>query len=161
MSSSHPSDLLVDEVASQASLITDVLPGGWRQIPVPGVERPVVLGPGGVFVLDVRHHSTMSIGLDRGRPWGHDHRNQMSTPQISAELASQLLSWACGVELVVHPVIVLTGDDADVVPRPDGVEVIHQRLLMRWLGRLPTELDAETVALVVEHTCPAPSLQHS
>jgi len=161
MPSTRPSDLLVDEVATQASFITDVLPGGWHQIPVPGVDRPVVLGPGGVFVLDVRHHSTMTIGPDNGRPWGHDHRNQMSTPQISAELATQLLSWACGVEVIAHPVIVLTGDDAEIVARPDGVEVIHQHLLMRWLSHLPAELDVEAIALVIEHTSPAPSMPHS
>jgi hypothetical protein len=152
---------LVEEVASQASLVTDLLPGGWHHLYVPSVDRPVVLGPGGVFVLDVRHHSTMPLGLQPDRPWAHDHRNQMSTPCVTAELASQLLSWACGMEVTVNPVIVLTGDDAPVVARPDGVDIVHEHVLDRWLSHLPVELDSETVALIIEHAAPTPALLHT
>ncbi len=151
---------LVEEVASQATLVTDLLPGGWHHLYVPSVDRPVVLGPGGVFVLDVRRHATMPLGLQANRPWAHDHQNQMSTPCLTAELASQLLSWACGIEIPVTPVIVLAGDDAHIVPRPDGVDIVHEHMLDRWLSNLPAELDSETIALIVEHAAPIPSLSH-
>lgn len=155
-SSPRPSDLVVDDLSTQAGLVTDVLPGGWRHLHVPGVDRPVVIGSGGVFVLDVRHASTMPVGLPGDgvppRPWSHDHRNQMSTPQITAELASQLLSWACGIELHATPVIVVVGDhEIDVTPRPDGVDVVHEHAFMRWLQHTPVELDADTIDIVLEH----------
>jgi hypothetical protein len=157
----RPLDQLVEAVAAQASLVTDVLPGGWTHLYVPGVDRPVVLGPGGVFVLDVRHHSTRSIGLNTDRPWNNDHEHQLSTPRVTAELASQLLTWACDQPITVTPVIVLAGEDAEIVARPDGVDVVHQHMLMRWLSNLPTELDSEAIALIVEHVAPTPSLQRS
>jgi hypothetical protein len=159
MTYSRPLSQLVEEVASQASMITDVLPGGWHHLYVPGVDRPVVLGPGGVFVLDVRHPSTMPLGLGADRPWAHDHQYQLSAPRLTAELASQLLSWACDTEVTVTPVIVLAGAETEIVPRPDGVDIVHQHMLDRWLSNLPVELDAETVALIIEHVAPTPTLQ--
>jgi hypothetical protein len=161
MSATPPLARLVEEVASQAALVTDLLPGGWHHLYVPGVDRPVVLGPGGVFVLDVRHQATLPIGVQNDRPWANDHRNQMSTPRLTAELSSQLLSWACGIEINVTPVIVLAGADSadEIVPRPDGVDIVHQHMLDRWLSNLPAELDAETIALIVEHVAPTPTLR--
>ena len=151
MSSTRPSDHLVDDLAAQTAFVTDVLPGGWRHLHVPGVDRPVVIGHGGVFVLDVRHASTPGDAAPP-RPWSHDHRNQMSTPQITAELASQLLSWACGLDIRAIPVIVVVAaDDVDVTPRPDGVEVVHEHAFMRWLQHLPAELDDDTIGIVLEH----------
>ncbi len=159
MTFTTPLSRLIEEVAGQSALVTDLLPGGWHQLYVPGVDRPVVLGPGGVFVLDVRHHDTMALGLHADRPWAHDHRNQMSTAQTTAELASQLLSWACSVDVIVTPVVVLVGADAEIVPRADGVDVVHERMLDRWLRNLPAELDAEAMALIIEHVVPTPTLQ--
>lgn len=149
-------DSLVDDLAVQASFVTDVLPGGWRHLHVPGVDRPVIIGHGGVFVLDVRHASTLGVGLPGDglppRPWNHEHRNQLSTPQITAELASQLLSWACGIEIRCTPVIVVVGDElGEVAPRPDSVEVVHEHAFMRWLQHQPHELDDDTIGLVLEH----------
>lgn len=147
-------DQLLDQLASEAAEVTELLPGGWREIEVPGVGRPVVMGPGGVFVLVVRHASTLAVGLPQGgvaRPWSHDHRNQMSTPQITAELASQLLSWACGLPVVCSPVVVVVGEETEPVARPDGVDVVHESAFTRWLSHLPHELDDETIAIVLEH----------
>ena len=147
----HVLESLIDALASSP---VDVLPGGWYALEVPGVGQPLVIGPGGLFVLLVRHHTTLAIGLPSPgdtRPWAHDHRNQLSTPQLTAELASQLVNWACGTDLVCSPVIVVTGDDAEVVTRPDGVDVIHEHMLTRWLARCPAELDEHIIGLVTEH----------
>ncbi len=154
-----PLSQLIDEVAGQSGLATDLLPGGWQQLHVPGVDRPVVLGPGGIFVLDVRHPSTKPLGLQAGRAWTHDHRNQMSSARTTAELASQLLSWACSVDVIVTPVVVLVGAEAEIAPRVDGVDVVHQHMLDRWLSNLPSELDGEAMALIIEHVVPTPTLQ--
>ena len=135
MSATPPLARLVEEVASQAALVTDLLPGGWHHLYVPGVDRPVVLGPGGVFVLDVRHQATLPIGVQNDRPWANDHRNQMSTPRLTAELSSQLLSWACGIEINVTPVIVLAGVTSVVLSdrRNLGSGMLRQRLgLWAW-----------------------------
>ena len=159
MTITTPLSRLIAEVAGQSALVTDLLPGGWQQLHVPGVDRPVVLGPGGVFVLDVRHHGTMPLGLQPGRAWTHDHRNQMSSARTTAELASQLLSWACSADVIVTPVVVLVGAEAEIAPRVDGVDVVHQHMLDRWLSNLPVELDAEAMALIIEHVVPTPTLQ--
>lgn len=159
MTFTTPLSRLIEEVASHSAPVTDLLPGGWQQLHVPGVDRPVVLGPGGVFVLDVRHHATTTLGLQAGRAWTHDHRNQMSSALTTAELASQLLSWACSVDVIVNPVVVLVGGGAEIAPRVDGVDVVHQHMLDRWLSNLPAELDAEAMALIIEHVVPTPTLQ--
>ena len=41
----HVLDHLLDDLATEAASVTELLPGGWREIEVPGVGRPVVLGP--------------------------------------------------------------------------------------------------------------------
>lgn len=154
MSSARPSDLLVDDLATEAASVTEVLPAGWRNLYVPGVERPVVMGRGGVFVLDVRHASTLALGIpdvQAPRPWSHDHLQQRSVPQLTAELASQLLSWACGIAIDVTPLVVVIGEATDVVARPDDVVVVHEHSLVRYLQHLPEELDDETIGVVLEH----------
>ncbi|MFN8021669.1 MAG: hypothetical protein U0Q03_09110 [Acidimicrobiales bacterium] len=151
----HLLDHLVDDLATEAASVTELLPGGWREIEVPGVGRPVVMGPGGVFVLVVRHAATLAVGLPHDgapdRPWTHDHRNQMSTPQITAELASQLLTWACGIPVACTPVVVVVGHETEPASRPDGVDVVHESAFTRWLSHLPHELDDETIGIVLEH----------
>ncbi len=151
----HVLDHLLDDLATEAASVTELLPGGWREIEVPGVGRPVVLGPGGVLVLVERHASTLAVGLPHdgaaARPWTHDHRNQMSTPQITAELASQLLTWACGIPVSCIPVVVVLGDETEPLARPDGVDVVHASAFTRWLSHLPRELDDETIGIVLEH----------
>lgn len=168
----RPSDLLVRDLAHRSAPLTELLPAGWYRIDVPGVGRPVVIGPGGVFVLELRHASTLGLGLAGDatppRPWDHDHRHQLSTPRVAAELASQLLTWACGVPVRCDAVVVVLADrdgegddprldrpdrpDGERLPgRPDGVEVVSAARLIRWLQRLPQELDADTIDIVLEH----------
>ncbi len=166
-SAPRPSDLVARELADRAAPVTELLPAGWRQLHVPGVGRPVVIGPGGVFVLELRHASTLSLGLSGDgappRPWSHDHRHQLSTPRVAAELASQLLTWACGMTVTCDAVVVVIDDrDQDLEregghrhdrapARPDGVEVVSADRLVRWLQHLPRELGPDAIGLVLEH----------
>lgn len=140
----HPAGGIVD----LASELPSRLPRGWRMIDVPGVERPVVVGPAGVFVLVPRHPSSMPIGLDDPSPWP-DRRGRMSTPQVTAELASQLLAARTGIQVRVRPVAVIDTVDTLVLDRPDRVHVVHRDHLHWWLSGLPDALGAGEIARIV------------
>lgn len=103
----------------------------------------VVIGPGGVFTLNAKHHPGASIWVGantfmvKGRrvPYVRNSRHE-------AERASRLLSAALGAYLPVHGVIVpVNARSVTVRTAPADVSVIPRMRLARWLRRLPTVLD--------------------
>lgn len=152
--SSHNTQLLVHESLAPAVPIGP-LPDAWRRVIVPGVDRPVVAGPGGLVVVHLRRGSTHAVGMpvvdDDRRPWSHDHRHQISSPEFTARLASQLVSWACGIDVRCTPVIVSVGGPSAPNARVDGVEVIDASELIAWLEHRPQRLGPDEIGLVLEH----------
>ncbi|MCB0998793.1 MAG: hypothetical protein KDB40_05795 [Acidimicrobiales bacterium] len=121
------------------------LPDGWHEVRVPAVAWPVVIGPGGVYVLFARD-TAASFG--RTDTWHGERRSASSGAQLTAALVSQLMQRATGWEITCQPVVVID-DTANLAARPDEVTVLHRRRLTPWLSERATMFDAGAVA----HLC--------
>ena len=107
----------------------------------------VVMGPGGVFVLNAKHHP-------KGRIWiGGDTflLNGVRQPYVrnsryEAQRAERLLSGACGFGVSVTAVLVpVNARSLAVKSPPSDVYVVNRRRVCRWLRRQPERLDAGKV----------------
>ena len=119
------------------------LPAGWRELDVPAVARPVLVGPGGVVVLFAR--DTVSAATPAP---SFDRRSRHSGAELTAELVAQALSQSLGREIECTAVVVLD-DTVALAARPDDVPVLHHRRLAGWLADRPALLDDEGVERVV------------
>jgi len=135
--------------ASPAGLI-DLLPRGWHHLPIPDVDRTVVIGPAGLYVLVTRSATVVPIDRIRAQPWNGFDRRRPANAQVTSDLVSQLVSSLCDLELTCRPVVVLADDDNRLVARVDDVPVFHRRRLAEWLARQPARLDPFTTTRVVE-----------
>jgi hypothetical protein len=150
MTFSRPADDVVDHLVAQSPL-TGMLPAGWRQVEVSGVERTIVIGPGGIFVILTRAASVIPSDGSRHQPWNGDERRQRgSAARLISELVSQLLSGLCDLDLTCTPIIVLDDDDTRLVARFDDVAVLHRRRLAAWLDQRPTALSTTTIDRVLQ-----------
>ncbi|MCA0146782.1 nuclease-related domain-containing protein [Blastococcus sp. LR1] len=110
----------------------------------------VVIGPGGVFTLNAKHHpgariwvagNTLMVNGAR-QPYVRNCRHE-------AERASRLLTAACGFDVPATGVVVpVRVDRIDIRERPADVQVMDRRALVRWLRRLPEVLDDTAVEAV-------------
>ncbi len=118
------------------------LPAGWRELDVPAVARPVLVGHGGVVVLFARD----AVSATAPRP-SSDRRSRHSGAELTAELVSQTLSRSLGREIACTAVVVID-DTAALAARPDDVPVLHRRRLAGWLADRPHVLDDDAVERV-------------
>lgn len=119
-----------------------VLPAGWRELDVPAVARPVLVGPGGVVVLfarDTVSAATLHPSADR--------RSRHSGAELTAELVAQALSRSLGRDIACTAVVVID-DTVALAARPDDVPVLHRRRLAGWLADRPALLDDDAVERV-------------
>ncbi len=148
MTNSRPSDPVVDQLQLQAPL-NEILPLGWQQLDVTGVDRRIVLGPGGLFVIVTRAASIAPTDNARHTPWnGADRRRGPSAAQLTAELVSQLVSSLCDRDIECRPVVLLDDSDARLFARLDEVPVLHRRRLPMWLHDHPVVFDRATIELI-------------
>ncbi len=126
--------------ASQASA-RHHLPPGWHEVRLGAVAWPVVIGPGGVFVVFARD---TAAAFGPRAEWHGERRDSRSGAQLTAALVSHLLSATSGRDVECVPLVVID-DAADLATRPDLVPVLHHRRLTGWLRERPDVLDAGTV----------------
>ncbi len=97
----------------------------------------VVIGPGGVFTLNAKHHPRASVWVagdtvqvnGSKRPYVRNARHE-------AERAARLLAEACGFPVHVDGVVAIVKADRFQVRRPPiGVQVLRHRELARWIRR--------------------------
>ncbi len=157
MPNARPSDAIVDQLLQLAPL-TDVLPRGWEEVQVTGVDRRIVVGPGGLFVIVTRAASSLPVDGTRHTPWnGVDRRRGPSAAQVTAELVSQLISTLCERDIVCTPIVLLDDADTRLFARLDEVSVLHRRRLTMWLHERPVVFDRATIELIRERsTAPRP-----
>jgi hypothetical protein len=136
----------------------DGLPDGWHVLnSVPVGERDsdidhVVIGPGGVFTLNTKHHPGGRVWVaERALMVNGQRTDYLRKSRFEAERASRLLSAAAGVRVAVEPIIVIVGADITRKANPDGVHVVPREALKRWLDKRPQCLSDESVAAVFEH----------
>ena len=105
----------------------------------------VVIGPGGVFTINTKHHPDARIWVagDTVKVNGLRHA-YIRNSRHEAERASRLLSDACGFNVPVTPLIVTVGaSELTIKEPPADVHILSRRLLRRWLQRRPEVLTAD------------------
>lgn len=113
----------------------------------------LLVGPGGVFTIDARHHHACSVwvgedGLLVNGTWKHYVRDS----RHEAERASELLSAAAHAGITAKGLVVPVGiADLTVKAQPADVQVVDGARLVDFLVGRPTVLDAYAIALVL--TC--------
>jgi hypothetical protein len=110
----------------------------------------LVIGPGGVFSLNTKHHPGARIWV-RGDTFLVNGARQpyLRNSRHEAGRASRLLTAACGFPVEVTGVVVpVNASDVVVKESPVDVHVVNRRRLSRWLRRRAEVLDPETIAAI-------------
>lgn len=112
----------------------------------------LVIGPGGVFSLNAKHHPGARI-------WVRDNAfrvNGQQQPYIrnsrhEARRAGRHLTEACGFPVDVTGIVVPVGaDDLTIKQQPADVVVVNRMALAPWLRRRPHLLEEATVDAIFE-----------
>jgi hypothetical protein len=151
VTSSRPADPFIRAIVDHLAA-TGGIPTGWEELPVEGVGRPVLAGPGGLVVLAAREPASPSVEAGLSRPWRdgrHDQRrDRRSALQLTADLVGEVVEATTGVRTTCAPVVVIADDHTTLIPRGDDVPLVHHRRLARWLEQRPVVLDADQLARV-------------
>jgi hypothetical protein len=112
----------------------------------------LVIGPGGVFALNAKHHRNARIWVGGDVLMVNGTRQPyIRNSRHEASRASRLLTAACGFPVSVTPVVVPVGAQAITVKKsPADVHVVNRRRLRRWLGRRPQLLDEATADAIFD-----------
>lgn len=109
--------------------------------------RHMVVGPGGVFLLDAKNHpgAKLFVEGDTFLVNGRD-RPYVSFSRLQASTARTLLSRDSGLDLGVTGIIVPIKDRRLTIQQaPDDVEVIERNGLAEWLLNQPEQLAEDEV----------------
>jgi hypothetical protein len=107
----------------------------------------VVIGPGGVYTLNAKHHpgAKLWVGGDTFMVNGH-RQPYVRNSRHEATRAGRLLSEVFGLTVKVNAIIVPVGaDELTIKTAPSDVHIVNRMRLRRWLSDRPTTLDAELV----------------
>lgn len=134
------------------------LPHGWHVLhPVPVGQRAddrvhLVVGPGGVFVLDTKFHPSSKIWSNGEALWVNGRRtHELASSRYAATRASAVLAETVGIPVAADSVVVMVGSGLTKAGEPDGVHLVYLELLVRWFKARPAVLSDDTVALIVDH----------
>lgn len=134
--------------------ILERLPEGWsarHALPVGAKESDidhVVVGPGGVFTINTKHHAGKNIWV-AGRTMLVDGQSQQYIRNAEGESArlARLLGERMPHHVPVHPLIVLVDPKRIMVKaQPERVRVLNSHEIRRWLKRQPETLNPAAVA---------------
>lgn len=115
----------------------------------------VVVGPAGVYSLNTKwlaFEANVHVTARQFRVDGYSRDYYPKAVKEAARVAGRLRS-ATGFDVVVHPLIVLTGvDRANVRIReqPSDVTIVGRRELCRWLGSRPSRLPDAVVGRLAQ-----------
>lgn len=122
------------------------LPDGWTSLhalPVGTKDSDIdhiVVGPGGVFAINTKHHSGKPVWIaDRTFMVSGHKQPHLRNAVYDADRVARLLGDQMPVP--VHPVIVLVDPKSITVKKdPERVKIIDARHLLRWLVKRPVVL---------------------
>lgn len=146
-----------EKVAAQLAKLVKKDPR-WRALhAVPVGEKGsdidhVVIGPGGVFTLNAKHHPGAKIWV-AGTTFMVNGQRQpyLRNSRHEAERATRLLSDASGVSVTAAGVVVPVGaQDIVIKTAPEGARVVYRKALARWLEAQPDVLGEDAVDRVFE-----------
>ena len=109
----------------------------------------VVIGPGGVFTINTKHHpgSDIWVGGDAVLVNGVRHP-YVRNSRHEADRAARVLTAACGFDISVTPlIVVVNAGQLTIKEGPIGVHILSRRRLRRWLRRRPDLLAATSEAI--------------
>jgi hypothetical protein len=131
------------------------LPEGWQVLHgVPtGCEHRVVdhvvIGPSGVFTLNIADHRGSDVHIEA--PWieadGARHAS-LHASGTEAERAARTLTRACGFAVPVQPVIVVIADTIIMTGDVGEVSVLSPKQVVSWLTDQPDTLDPTAVCAI-------------
>jgi hypothetical protein len=112
----------------------------------------VVIGPGGVFTVNTKHHKGARIWVRGGTFIVNGTRlPYLRNSRHEAERASALLTKACGFQVDVDALIVpVNADELVVKGRPDGASVVSRKDIVPWLRGLRDLLTESTTEAIYE-----------
>lgn len=146
-----------------AKRLRDLKRAGWHVLH--DMQRPrwnldhLVVGPGGVFLLDTKAWSG-EIEIAGGRVavrHSDDPLDSWSRPSPSGFLKraaadlSGLLRTATGIAVFVQPAVVVWGDFPARRVEDEGVSYLHGDELARWLRDQPSRLSPEVATRIAAH----------
>lgn len=110
----------------------------------------VVIGPGGVFTLNAKHHPGAKIWVGGNTLMVNGQRQPyLRNSAHEARRASRMLTAACGFPVVATGVVVPVGaDDVVIKTQPTEVHVVYRRALVGWLRERPAVLPDATIEAV-------------
>jgi hypothetical protein len=112
----------------------------------------VVIGPGGVFTINAKHHPDARVWVGGNTFMVNGHRQPyVRNARHEARRASRLLSAAVGNSVEVAGVIAVVGarKGFTVKAQPDDVYVVSRKKIAAWLGRMPMRLSDERARTIV------------
>lgn len=131
-----------EKVAAQLAKVAKKDPR-WRFLhAIPVGERGsdidhLVIGPGGVFTVNAKHHPGAKIWVGGNTFLVNGHRQPyVRNSRHEAARAAKLLTAACGFSVHVEGVIItVNADDVVIKQQPEGVSVVPRMQAARWLRR--------------------------
>jgi hypothetical protein len=112
----------------------------------------VVIGPGGVYTLNAKHHPRSSVWIG-GNTFMVNGQKQpyIRNSRHEAARASRLLSDACGFPVPVVGMVVPVGANSlKVKEPPSDVKIVNRMALRDWFRKRPVVLSDEQVVTVFE-----------
>jgi hypothetical protein len=112
----------------------------------------LVIGPGGVFTINTKHHPGAKIWVGGSTFLVDGHKQPyVRNSRHEAARASDLLANGCGFPVHVEGVIVtVNADDVVVKTQPEGVSVVPRMQVTKWLLRHGPVMDSDTIEAVYE-----------
>ena len=102
----------------------------------------ILVGPGGVFTINTKHHSGKNIWIAERTLMVNGHKQPyLRNSEHEADRVVKILRERMPQLMMVHPVIVLVDPkQITVKKRPARVRVLDSRQLRRWLQKQPVAL---------------------
>jgi hypothetical protein len=132
------------------------LPTGWtvfHAVPIGTLGSDIdhlVVGPGGVFTLNTKHHLGKKIWVGRRAMMVNGRKvPYLRNADYEANRVHKLLSERMSLPPQVHPVLAIVAPKQITIrEEPDRVTVLNSRALRSWLEKRPVVLPAAEVAAV-------------
>jgi hypothetical protein len=108
----------------------------------------LVIGPGGVFTINTKHHQGMKVWVGSKRLLVNGQRTgHLRNAEFEASRTAKLLTTAAGTRVEVVPIVAIVGARSITVrERPANVVVVSSTRLAHWLKKRPVILGAEEIA---------------
>jgi Nuclease-related domain len=110
----------------------------------------LVVGPGGVFALNTKHHPGSKIWIGGNTFLVNGTRQPyVRNSRFESTRASRLLTTACSFPVFVAGVVVPVGaDDLVIKTPPADVHVVNRMALVKWLRQRPPTLDDVAITAI-------------